>query len=165
MLSLWNTLIPLGNINVIAGMLSPSVMSDSLRPHRLKPFRLLCPWDFPGQEYWSGLPFPPPGDLSDPEIEPESAALQAHSLLLSRWRSSFEKIGRKGLDHQPKVSKAGKEEEERSEVTQLCLTLCDPMDCSLPGFSVHGIFQARVLEWGAISFSTKAGKDSQNVGR
>ena len=40
-----------------------------------------------------------------------------------------------------------------SEVTQLCLTLSDPMDCSLPGFSVHGIFQARVLEWGAIAFS------------
>ena len=36
-----------------------------------------------------------------------------------------------------------------SEVTQLCPTLCDPMDCSLPGSSVHGIFQARVLEWGA----------------
>ena len=41
-----------------------------------------------------------------------------------------------------------------SEVTQLCLTLSDPMDCSLPGSSVHGIFQARVLEWGAIAFST-----------
>ena len=40
-----------------------------------------------------------------------------------------------------------------SEVIQLCLTLCDPMDCSLPGSSVHGIFQARVLEWAAISFS------------
>ena len=40
-----------------------------------------------------------------------------------------------------------------SEVAQSCLTLCDPMDCSLPGFSVHGIFQARVLEWVAISFS------------
>ena len=38
-------------------------------------------------------------------------------------------------------------------VTQSCLTLCDPMDCSLPGSSVHGIFQARVLEWVAISFS------------
>ena len=36
---------------------------------------------------------------------------------------------------------------------QLCLTLCDPMDCSLPGSSVHGILQARVLEWVAISFS------------
>ena len=40
-----------------------------------------------------------------------------------------------------------------SEVTQSCLTLSDPMDCSPPGSSVHGIFQARVLEWGAIAFS------------
>ena len=38
-----------------------------------------------------------------------------------------------------------------SEVAQLCLTLSDPMDCSLPGSSIHGIFQARVLEWVAIS--------------
>ena len=41
----------------------------------------------------------------------------------------------------------------QSEVTQSCLTLGDLMDCSLPGSSVHGIFQARVLEWGAIAFS------------
>ena len=40
-----------------------------------------------------------------------------------------------------------------SEVAQLCPTLIDPIDCSLPGSSVHGIFQARVLEWGAIAFS------------
>ena len=40
-----------------------------------------------------------------------------------------------------------------NEVTQSCPTLRDPMDCSLPGSSVHGIFQARVLEWGAIAFS------------
>ena len=40
-----------------------------------------------------------------------------------------------------------------SEVAQLCPTPSDPMDCSLPGSSVHGIFQARVLEWGAITFS------------
>ena len=39
-----------------------------------------------------------------------------------------------------------------SEVTQLCPTVSDPVDCSLPGSSVHGIFQARVLEWGAIAF-------------
>ena len=43
-----------------------------------------------------------------------------------------------------------------SEVAQSCLTLSDPMDCSLPGSSVHGIFQARVLEWGAIAFSRYA---------
>ena len=41
-----------------------------------------------------------------------------------------------------------------SEVAQSCPTLSDPMDCSLPGSSIHGIFQARVLEWGAIAFST-----------
>ena len=40
-----------------------------------------------------------------------------------------------------------------SEVAQSCLTLSDPIDCSLPGSSIHGIFQARVLEWGAIAFS------------
>ena len=40
-----------------------------------------------------------------------------------------------------------------SEAAQSCPTLSDPMDCSLPGSSVHGIFQARVLEWGAIAFS------------
>ena len=39
-----------------------------------------------------------------------------------------------------------------SEVTQSCLTLSNPMDCSLPGSSIHGIFQARGLEWGAIAF-------------
>ena len=40
-----------------------------------------------------------------------------------------------------------------SEVAQLCPALSDPTDCSLPGSSVHGIYQARVLEWGAIAFS------------
>ena len=40
-----------------------------------------------------------------------------------------------------------------SEVAQSCPTLSDPMDCSLPGSSIHGIFQARVLEWGAMAFS------------
>ena len=42
-----------------------------------------------------------------------------------------------------------------SEVAQSCPTLSDPMDCSPPGSSVHGIFQAKVLEWGAIAFSGK----------
>ena len=43
--------------------------------------------------------------------------------------------------------------ESESEVAQSCLTLSDPMDCSLPGSSIHGIFQATVLESGAIAFS------------
>ena len=45
------------------------------------------------------------------------------------------------------------EVKSESEVAQSCLTLSDPMDCSPPGSSVHGIFQERVLEWGAIAFS------------
>ena len=42
-----------------------------------------------------------------------------------------------------------------NEVAQLCLTLCNPMDCSLPGSCIHGIFQTRILEWVAISFSIR----------
>ena len=45
-----------------------------------------------------------------------------------------------------------------SEVAQLCLTLSSPMDCSLPGSSIHGIFQARVLEWVVIAFSNLSGE-------
>ena len=48
-----------------------------------------------------------------------------------------------------------------SEVAQSCPTLCDPMDCSLPGSSIHGIFQARILEWGAIAFSIRWYRDTQ----
>ena len=44
-------------------------------------------------------------------------------------------------------------ESRESEVTQSCLTLCDPVDCSLPGSSIHGILKARILKWVAISFS------------
>ena len=44
--------------------------------------------------------------------------------------------------------------ESESEVAQSCLTLCDPMDCSLPGSSLHGILQARVLEWVVISLAS-----------
>ena len=55
-----------------------------------------------------------------------------------------------------------------SEVVQSCLTLCDPMDFSLLGSSIHGIFQARVLEWGAIAFSEyimrNAGLDEAQAG-
>ena len=53
------------------------------------------------------------------------------------------------------------EVKSESEVTQLCLTLSDPVDGSLPGSSVHGIFQARVLEWVAIAFSIGVTKDYQ----
>ena len=58
--------------------------------------------------------------------------------VLAKWKKSFRCNKRKGKE---------------SEVVQSCPTLCDPIDCCLPGSSVHGIFQARVLEWVAISFS------------
>ena len=51
-----------------------------------------------------------------------------------------------------------------SEVAQSCPTLSDPMDCSPPDSSVHGIFQARVLEWGAIAFSVIIGDWNAKVG-
>ena len=51
-----------------------------------------------------------------------------------------------------------------SELAQLCLTLRNPMDCSPPGSSVHGILQAIVLEWGAIAFSASLGCFAANLG-
>ena len=84
-----------------------SVMSDSVRPHRRQPTRLLFPWDSPGKNTGVGCHF-----------------------LLQCIKVKSE-----------------------SEVVQSCLTLSDPMYCSLPGSSVHGIFQTRVLEWDAIAFS------------
>ena len=61
-------------------VLSCSVMSDSFQLHGLSPTRLLCPWGFSRQEYWSGLPCLPPGDLPNPGIEPKSPTLQVDSL-------------------------------------------------------------------------------------
>ena len=53
--------------------------------------------------------------------------------------------------------------ESESEVTQSCPTLSDLMDCSPPGSSVHGVFQARVLEWGAIAFSDTRSRASKRM--
>ena len=52
------------------------------------------------------------------------------------------------------VARVMKERKKESEVAQSCPSLCDPVDCSPPGSSVHGIPQARILEWAAIAFST-----------
>ena len=93
-------------------------MSDSVRPHRRQPTRLLCPWDSPGKNTGVGCHF----------------LLQCMKV------------------------------ESESEVTQSCPTLHDPMDCSLPGSFAHGIFQARVLEWGAIAFYVMEGLVALNSG-
>ena len=84
-----------------------SVVSDSVQPHRWQPTRLPRPWDSPGKNSGVGCHF-----------------------LLQCVKVKSE-----------------------SEVAQSCPTLSDPMDRSLPGSSIHGISQARVLEWGAIAFS------------
>ena len=88
-----------------------SVVSDSVRPHRRQPTRLLRPWDSPGK----------------------STGVGCHCLLQCMNVKS------------------------ESEVAQSCSTPSDPLDCSPPGSSVHGIFQARVLEWGAVAFSIDIG--------
>ena len=80
---------------------------------------------FARQEDWSGVPLPSPREA----------------------------LARCNTEHVNDVFMVFKEKESESEVTQSCPALSDPMDYSLPGSSVHGIFQARVLEWGAIAFS------------
>ena len=88
-------------------LLSCFSLSDSVRPHRRQPTRLLSPWDSPGKNTGVGCHF----------------------------RLQCMKV------------------KSESEVAQFCPTLSDHMDCSPPRSSVHGIFQAGVLEWGAIAFS------------
>ena len=56
------------------------------------------------------------------------------------------------------LMKVKEESESESVVAQSRPTLCDPMDCSLPGSTIHGIFQARILEWVAISFSRRSSR-------
>ena len=102
-------------------------MSDSF----VTPWIIACQvplsMGFPRQESWSGLPFPPPGDLPDPGIKPTSPALAGRFFTTEPAGSSFQ---------------------SRSRVQ-----LCDPVDCGPPSSSVHGVSQARALAWGAISSS------------
>ena len=98
--------------------------------------------EFFRQEYWSGLPFPPPGDLPNPGIEPVSPALAGRFFTAEL------------PDNLPRDIKTVC---SCCLVAQLCLTLCNPVDCHPPGSPVPGILQARTLEWVAISLSN-AGK-------
>ena len=228
-------------------MFSRSVVSNSLWLYGLWPARLLCLWESFRQEYWSGLPCPPPGHLPNPGIEPRSPALQADALtseppgkpktilegpyyfyftpgeteakgwatlqnctvnqwpqglhqqsMCAPWMVSlsvfpnivvlwiyFSKIRLTSPYQNPNVWSLREYlvmQESRSlllhgsfslELTSSCflwtgcalpccycclviksyLTLCDTMNCSLPSSSVHGISQARIMSWVAISFS------------
>ena len=95
---------------------------------------------FSRQEYWSGLPFPSPGDLPDPGTEPVSPALQADALLFEPPGKPHIPINLRIYVYACMLSRSS------------CLTLCDPMNFSLSGSSVHGILQARILEWVSISY-------------
>ena len=118
------------------------------------------PWGSPSlgfsrQEHWSGLPFPSP--MCESEKWKWSCSVVSDSVWPHRRAAHLAPLSL-GFSRQeywsglPFVLQCRKVKSE-SEVNQSCLTLSDPMDYSLPGSSVHGIFQARVLEWGAIAFS------------
>ena len=104
---------------------------------------LLCLWRFSRQEYWCGLPCPPPGDLPNPWIEPRSPTLQAHSLLSDKlcpeWypdQQLFQETTAFCLLLLLSLL-AGSLYIQFSSVAQSCPTLCDPTDSSKPGFPVH----------------------------
>ena len=92
------------------------------------------------QEYWSGEPIPSPGDLPRPGTEHRSPALQADSCPPLRAPQNYTtpSIAPTHSFSSLKVKR---------KVTQLCPTLCNPM-----AYTVHGVLQARILEWVAISF-------------
>ena len=110
---------------------------------------------FSRQEHWSGLPFPSPMHESEKWKQSRSVVSDSSrpnglqpTRLLHPWDFPGKSTG-VGCHFLLQCMKMKSE----SEVAQSCLTLHDPMDCSLPGFSIRGISQAWVLEWGAISFT------------
>ena len=129
---------------------------------------------FSREKHWSGLPFPSPGDLPAQGLNPHvsSPALADGFFTSTTWEthkakllSHFSRVRLcDPIAHQAPLSLGSSRQEywsglpfpspvRESEVAHSFPTLSDPMDCSLPGSSVHGIFQARVLEWAAIAFS------------
>ena len=110
--------------------------------------------EFSRQEYWSGVPLPSVASIVSDSVRPHR---RQPNRLLCLWDSPGKNIG-VGCHFLLQCTKVKSE----SEVAQSCLTLSDPMDCSLPGSSVHGILQARVLEWVAIAFSEAKNSPYQN---
>ena len=144
-------------------------MSDSVSPHRRQPTRLPRPWDSPGKNTGVGCHFL----LQCMKVK---VKLLSHiRLLVTPWTAAYQAPLSMGFSRQEYWSgvplpkslitetcvRASIVARLRSQnccccsITKLYLTLCDPMDCSLPGPSFHGIFQARVLEWGATTFSNE----------
>ena len=109
------------------------------------------------REYWSGVPLPSPMHESEKwkwSRSVVSDSQRLHGLQPTRLPHPWDSPGKNtgvGCHFLLQCTKVKSE----SEVTQSCPTLSDLMDCSLPGSSAHGIFQARMLEWGAIAFSAR----------
>ena len=140
-------------------------MSDSLLPYGLAGSQVSLSMVFSSQEYWSGLPFPPPGDLPDPRIKPSPLRSPVSAGRFFKACTTWEArvyiyiyvciyvcmymcvcvcVCVCILFQFMYICML---------VAQSCLTLCDSMDCSQPRSSVHGILQARMLEWAASPFS------------
>ena len=114
-------------------------MSNSLWPHQLQPSRLHCPWDFPGKNTWVGCHFLLKGIFQPRERICVSCFSCIGRWILyywATWRSLIYLIVFFLCVHVKSL--------------QSCPTLCDPIDCSPPSFSVHGILQVRTLEWAAM---------------
>ena len=117
------------------------------------------------QEHWNGLPFPLPGDLPDPGIEPTSPALAGGFLTTDTniyiyiyiYVCNFLFVTKLVLHilffNKTNYSLISFELRNLCLVTQPCLALCNPIDCSLPGSSVHGESPGKVLEWVAMPSS------------
>ena len=140
------------------------------------PIRLLRPWNFPGKytgvgchfllqgifpTYLSHLGSPPKFYKTHkrPPAQPKKKGISAQ--LSGYSQQTFPKSADEEficLSFCSFYSPVALPHEWVKEVAQLCLTLCNPMDCSLPGFSVHGTSQARILEWVAISFSRRSSR-------
>ena len=152
---------------------SRSVLSDSFWPHGLQPARLLCPWKSRGKNTGVGGHFLLQGIFPTQGSNPyplsllhccccccQVASVVSDSVWPHRWqptrlphpRDSPGKNTGVGCYFLLQCMKVKSE----SEVAESCPTLSDPMDWGGPGSSFHGIFQARVLEWGAIAFSAAA---------
>ena len=122
---------------------------QSVRPRRRQPTRLPRPWDSPGENTGLGCHFL----LQCMKVKSESEVTQSrpHGLqptrLLCPWDSPGKNTG-VGCHCLLQCMKVKSE----SEVAQLGPTLCNPVHCTPPGSSIHGILQARILEWVAISF-------------
>ena len=133
-------------LNILLHAIS-SIVSDSLWPHSLCLARLLCPWDSPGKNSGVGCHFLLWGIfLRDPNNISCVSCITGR--FFTSWANQENKYIYISVCIYIYLFGYG------CSVAQSCLTPCEPMDCSLPGSSVHGSFQARILEWGvAISYS------------